>query len=64
MASLTTGTMTNLDVQNFQNYVLEIPTVTNVDTYVEGALAWGDHGWGFNYAFYSTNGALYLIEPS
>jgi len=56
--------MTNLDVQNFQNYVLEIPSVTDVDAYIAGAMGYGDHGWGYEYIFYSTGTAVYVIQPS
>lgn len=65
MATLTSGTMTNLNVQDFQNYILEIPTVTNFDSYVGGgAIGYGNYGWGFDFAFYSTGTAVYLIQPA
>jgi len=62
MATLTTGTMTSLDVQNSQNYLIQLPTSTPVDAYVPGGLAYGDGGWGFDAPFYSTNNSVYLLK--
>jgi hypothetical protein len=62
MADLTNGTMVSLDVQNFQNYIITIPTVDEVDAYIPGAIGFGDYGWGSNAAFYSTGTDLWLIQ--
>lgn len=62
MADLSNGTMVSLDVQNFQNYIITIPTVDNIDTYVNGALAYGNGGWGSDQPFYSTGTELWLLS--
>lgn len=62
MADLTYGTMTSLDVQNFQNYLIILPEVSSIGEYIPGALGYGDHGWGSNSPFYSTGTDLWLIQ--
>lgn len=63
MADLTNGTMTSLDVQNFQNYIITLPSVSSVDAYIPGALAYGNIGWGFDYPFYSTGTEVWVFYP-
>jgi hypothetical protein len=64
MADLTNGTMTSLDVQNFQNYIITLPEVVEVDAYIPGALGYGDVGWGSNQPFYSTGTDIWLLQLS
>jgi hypothetical protein len=64
MADLTNGTMTSLDVQNFQNYIITLPEVVEVDAYIPGALGYGDIGWGSNLPFYSTGTDIWFLQLS
>lgn len=62
MADLTNGSSGGWEHQNNSNYFVQIPKVTNIDTYIEGAIAFGNGGWGSNAPFYSDGARLWVFD--